>query len=133
MVFAAGKSNNENYTFCEMPKQDDASDFIKAMEKESNDPSSHGHWEIVKRFEIPPGVKNIQEIWYFNRNRFTDGTLNKHKACICDHGGMQQLGVHYRGRYSPVLNWISVQFLLILSELAGLESRTIDFFWHSHK
>ena len=50
MVLAAGKSNNENYTFREMLKQDDASEFIKAMEKESNDHSSRGHWETVKRF-----------------------------------------------------------------------------------
>ena len=31
MVLAAGKLNNEKYTFCEMLKQDDASDCIKAM------------------------------------------------------------------------------------------------------
>ena len=29
--------------------------------------------------------------------------------------------------YAPVVNWTSVRFLLILSELAGLESRKIDF------
>jgi len=45
MVLAAGKSNNEHYTFCETLKEDDASDFIKAMEKESNDHSSRG-WAI---------------------------------------------------------------------------------------
>ena len=50
MGLAAGKSNNENYTFREMLKQDDASQFIKAMGKESNDHSSRVHWEILKRF-----------------------------------------------------------------------------------
>ena len=40
---------------------------------------------------------------------------------------MQQWGVNYWETYAPVVNWISVRFLLILSELAGLESRTIDF------
>ena len=33
MVLAAGKSNNENYTFSDILKQDNASDFIKEMEK----------------------------------------------------------------------------------------------------
>ena len=70
MVLASGKSNNENYTFREMLKQDDASNFIKAMGKESNDCSSRGHWEIVKRVEIPPGVKTVQAIWSFKRNIF---------------------------------------------------------------
>ena len=40
---------------------------------------------------------------------------------------MQQWGANYWETYAPVVNWISVRFLLILSELAGLESRTIDF------
>ena len=62
MVLAAGKSNNANNTFHEMLKEDDASDFIKTMEKESNEHSSRGHWDIVKRVEIPPGVKTIQAI-----------------------------------------------------------------------
>ena len=72
-----------------MLKQDDASNFIKTMEKESNDHSSRGRWEIVKRFEITPGVKTIQAIWSFKRKRFPDGTLNKHKARLCAHGRMQ--------------------------------------------
>ena len=87
MVLAAGKSSNENNTFHEMLKQNDASDFIKEMEKESNDHSYCCHWEIVKRFKIPPGVKTIQAIWYFKRNCFPDGTLNKHKDRLCAHGG----------------------------------------------
>ena len=40
---------------------------------------------------------------------------------------MQQWVVSYWETYAPVVNWISVRFLLILSELVGLESRTIDF------
>ena len=40
---------------------------------------------------------------------------------------MQQWGVNYWETYAPVVNWISVRFLLTLSEIVGLESRTIDF------
>ena len=39
---------------------------------------------------------------------------------------MQKWGVNYWETYTPVVNWISVRFLLILSKLAGLEIRTID-------
>ena len=94
MVLAARKSNNENYTFREILKQDDASEFIKSKVKESNDHSSRGHWEIVKRFKIPPEVKNIQAIWSFKRKRFPDGTLNKHKTRLFAHGGMRKWGVN---------------------------------------
>ena len=40
---------------------------------------------------------------------------------------MQQWGVNYWETYATVVNCISVRFLLILSELEGLEIRTIDF------
>ena len=40
---------------------------------------------------------------------------------------MQQWGINYSETYAPVVNWISVWFLLILSQIAGLETRAIDF------
>jgi len=63
----------------------------------------------------------------FKRKRFPDGQLNKHKARLCAHGGQQQWGVNYWETYAPVVNWISVRFLLIVSELAGLETQALDF------
>ena len=53
--------------------------------------------------------------------------INKHKARLCAHGGMQQWGVNYWETYAPVVNWISVCLLLILSEIVGLKSQAIDF------
>ena len=44
MALAAGKSNNEVYTFREMLKQDDAANFVKAMSKEIQDHESRDHW-----------------------------------------------------------------------------------------
>jgi hypothetical protein len=76
---------------------------------------------------VPLETKVIQAIWSFKRKRFPDGTLNKYKARLCAHGGMQEWGVNYWETYAPVVNWISVRFLLILGEIAGLESRAIDF------
>jgi hypothetical protein len=127
MVLIAGKANNDCYTFKEMLREDDASDFVQAMTKEIHDHESRGHWEIVRRSTIPAGMKTIQSIWSFKRKRFPDGTINKHKARLCAHGGMQQWGVNYWETYAPVVNWISVRFLLVLSEIVGLESKAIDF------
>jgi len=127
LVLASGKANNEIYTFREMLKEEDSADFIKAMVKEFRDHESRGHWEIVKRNQIPPGIKTIQAIWAFKRKRFPNGELNKHKARLCAHGGMQQWGINYWETYAPVVNWISIRFLLVLSEIVGLESQAIDF------
>ena len=72
-------------------------------------------------------MTTIMAIWSFKRKRFPDGTLNKHKARLCAHGGQQQWGVNYWETYAPVVNWISVRFLLIVSGLAGLETQDLNF------
>ena len=66
-------------------------------------------------------------IWSFKRKRYPDGTLNKHKSRFCAHGGQHQWGINYWETYAPVVNWVSVRFLLIISELAGLETQALDF------
>ena len=41
---------------------------------------------------------------------------------------MQQWVVNYWETYAPdVVNWISVRFLLVISEIAGLETKALDF------
>ena len=82
---------------------------------------------VILRSEVPKHVKTIMSIWSFKRKRFPGGMLNKHKDRLCAPGGHQQWGVNYWETYAPVVNWISVQFLLIISELAGLETQALDF------
>ena len=127
MVLATGQTSNEVYTFKDMLKEDDRVDFIDAMEKEISAHEKRKHWESVPRSSLPTGTKTIQAIWAFKRKRFPCGLLNKHKARLCAHGGMQQWGVNYWETYAPVVNWISIRFLLVLSEIAGLESKAVDF------
>ena len=76
---------------------------------------------------MPRGIKPIMVIWSFKRKRYPNVTLNKHKARLCAHGGQQQWGINYWETYSPVVNWVSVRFLLIIFQLAGLETQAIDF------
>ena len=78
-----------------MIKQKDAADFIHAMIKEADDHQKRTHWEFVHRWEKPPVVKTILSIWYFRRKLFPDGRINKHKARLFAHGGMQQYGGNY--------------------------------------
>ena len=110
-----------------MLKQEDASSFVAAMVKEVKDHESQGHWEFIPRSQKPSGVKTILAIWSFKRKRFPDGCLNKHKACLCAHGGMQTWGVNYWETYAPTVNWISVRFLLVVAEILNLDTKAIDF------
>ena len=86
-----------------------------------------GHWTMVKRSLIPPGVKTIRGIWSFKRKQFLDGRINQHKARLCAHGGMHQWRENYWETYSPVVNMLSVRLLLALSHLHSLETESIDF------
>ena len=81
----------------------------------------------MPRWEKPPDVKAILAIWAFKRKRFPDGRINKHKARLCAHGGMQQYGVNYWETYSPTVNWISVRFLMIFAQVLELDTQAIDF------
>ena len=42
-------------------------------------------------------------------------------------GGMQIKGKHYWDTYSPVVQWMTMHFMLIVLALLGLHSRSVDF------
>jgi len=126
-AFATKSGSNETYTFRQVQKQPDIEDFITAMEKEIADHEQRGHWTMVKRSSIPSSAKTIKAIWSFKRKRFPDGRLNKHKARLCAHGGMQTWGENYWETYSPVVNMMTVKLLLVIARVHGLHSKSIDF------
>ena len=51
MAFLAEKENNETYTFSQMLKQPDATEFVKAMIKAADDHESREHWSVVPCWE----------------------------------------------------------------------------------
>ena len=70
---------------------------------------------------------HVMSIWAFKRKRSPSGTLQKHKARLCAHGGQQQWRVNYWETHAPVANWASVRLLLALSHIHGLEPKSIGF------
>ncbi len=108
-------------------QQSDYHNFIKAMVHEVEDHETQKHWTLAKRCDLQPGTKTIMSIWSFKRKRYPDGMLNKHKACLCAHGGMQTWGQNYWETYAPVMNWASIRILLAIAKIHGLSSRSIDF------
>ena len=126
-AFATELANNEVFTFTQAMRQDDRGLFLEAMEKEVQDHEKRDHWSLVLRSTIPRGIKTIQAIWSFKRKRFPDGTLNKHKARLCAHGGMQEWGENYWETYSPVVNMLSVRLILAIAHIHKLDSKSIDF------
>ena len=127
LVLAAVAGDNDTYNLGEMLKQEDKGDFIQSMLKEVQDHESKGHWTLMERTEIPPGIKTILSVWSFKRKRYPDGRVLKHKARLAAHGGMQTWGVDYWETYAPVVNWLSVRTLMTMSVIHELETKSIDF------
>jgi len=126
-AFTTDIASNEVFTYHQACKQPDWHSFFEAMEKEIADHESRDHWTLVERSSMPRAAQTIRAIWSFKRKRFPDGRLNKHKARLCAHGGMQRWGENYWETYSPVVNMLSVKLLLIIAKIHGLDSKSIDF------
>ena len=109
-----------------MLKEPDVADFVQAMISEVLSHEENDHWKITLRSDMNPN-KTIMAIWSFKRKRYPDGTLNKHKARLCAHGGIQQWGINYWETYSPVVNWIIVRLLLSIAVMNDLPTTAIDF------
>ena len=110
-----------------MLKQADKAEFIKAMEVEVGDHESRNHWTLMSRSAMPSEAKTILAIWSFKRKLYPDGSINKYKARLCAHGGMQTWGENYWETYAPVVNWLSVRILFALSVIHDLDARSVDF------
>jgi hypothetical protein len=104
LSFSTDMSSNKVFTHKESMNQEDAHLFIEAMQKEVADHESRDHWTIVPCSKVPKTAKPIQAIWSFKQKRRPDGTLVKHKARLCAHGGMQQWGTNYWENTKPTKN-----------------------------
>ncbi len=102
-------------------KQDNCNKFIEAMQVKVEAHEERNHWTMVLQLTFPEGSKTIREIWSFKQKHFPDGCLNKHKACLCAHSGMQQWGKNYWKTYSPVVNMLSICLLLAIAHIHGLD------------
>ena len=60
-----------------------------------------------------------------NKNPFEE--LIKHKARLCEHGGIQREGIDFHNTFAPVVNWSTVRLIIMMSDMSGWESRQIDY------
>ena len=126
-VLAASMADKDTMHYGQAMKAPDVEKFIQAMEKEVNDLNETGVWKLVKKTDMPKDAKLIRLIWSFKRKRNPLGQLIKHKARLYVHGDMQCKGIDYWHIYAPVVNWSTVKMVLLLTTLAGRDSRQIDY------
>ena len=101
-------------------KSDDREYFMKSMEKHI--------WETIPKSSLLTPAHIIWLLWRFKRKTNPFGDLIKHKARLCGHGGMQQEVIDFHNTFAPVVNWSTNRLILMMDEMAGWESRQIDYF-----
>ena len=69
----------------------------------------------------------LTSVWAFKIKRFPDGLLKKLKARLCVRGFEQKEGIDFFDTYSPVVKWITIRTMLVLTVLLGLKSRQVDY------
>ncbi len=125
---AVRRSDPDTMYLWQAMKEPDWPQFKKAMQEEIDAHTKMGHWEIVKRSELPAGASILPAVWSLKRKRrIQTRKVYKWKARITVDGSRQKYGIHYDQTYSPVVTWATTRFFLIQSILLKWHSRQLDF------
>ena len=98
--------------------------FHDAMDTELRTLKSQDTWTKVKR---KSGMNVIKSTWAFKVKRYPSGLVRKFKARFCVRGDMQIPGIDFDETYAPVVSWITIRVLLILSIFLGLHTAQLDY------
>jgi hypothetical protein len=123
-IFSTMANKDDNPTFKEAMAGPDAAGFVTAMEAEVMTLIELDVFEIVQRNN---NMKVLSGVWALKRKRYPDGSIRKLKARYCARGFEQVEGVDYFETFAPVVMWLTVRLLLIMSILLELETTQIDY------
>ena len=133
LSFATTMADNDTLTLGQAKKAEDWPMFVAAMQKEmaGHEDKDDPHWDVLPASQMKSvnGVKPVpvNAVWAFKRKCDPLGNITKHKARLNVHGGQTMQGIHYWDTYAPVVQWLTVRIVLILSLLENLHSSSIDF------
>jgi hypothetical protein len=69
----------------------------------------------------------VSSVWAFKRKRYPDGSIRKLKARICARGFEQIEGADYFETFAPIVQWMTVRLVLIMTILLNFENKQIDY------
>lgn len=108
--------------------QPDANKFLDAAKKEFDAHCDNKHWDIIERKDVPRDKNVLPAVWAMKRKRdILTRKVKKYKARLNVHGGKQVFGEDFYETFSPVVMWMTVRFLLILSLICGWHTKQVDF------
>jgi len=116
--------NSDTPTFQEAMNGPNAAGFLKAMEIEVDTLQEMNTFEVIDR---QPWMKIISSVWALRIKRFPDGSVKKLKARLCARGYEQVHGQDYFETFAPVVQWLTVRLILVVTIILGLENKQIDY------
>jgi hypothetical protein len=123
LITVANKEDNP--TLKEAMNGPDAAGFMKAMEIEIETLIKMDAFAVVDR---ESWMNVVSSVWAFKRKRYPDGSIRKIKARICAQGFEQIEGVDYFETFAPVVQWMTVRLILIMTILLNLENKQILYY-----
>ena len=124
LLLSAKATSDDNPNWHQAVNGPFAEQFHVAMETEIDTLEKLGAWEKVKRKST---MNVIKSTWAFKIKRFPNGLLRKLKARFCVRGNMQIEGVNYFDTFAPMVQWITIRTLLILSVQLNLCTAQVDY------
>jgi hypothetical protein len=106
---------------------EDSHKFISSQVKEIEGLLKMGVFDVQHISPIPAYAKLQSSIWSYHQKRSPTGAILKHKPRICVDGSQQQHGRDFWGVYAPVISWLTIHLLLLLSSILDLKQWQVDY------
>ena len=124
LMLAAKLNDQDTPRWKEATRGENAEGFWQAMWIEICTLIKMGAWELVDK---KPDMHVVPSTWAFKIKRYPTGLVRKLKARFCVRGDLQKDGVDVFETYAPVVSWMTIRLLLILSVVLELETVQVDY------
>jgi hypothetical protein len=75
-------------------------------------------WDLVPQL---PHMNVLPSTWAFKIKRFPGSSVNKFKARFCACGDHQKEGINFFETWAPVVQWSTIQIVMVLAAKLGLQ------------
>jgi hypothetical protein len=123
---ATARGDPDTMYYHQAMKQEDSLQFKQAMQLEIDAHTTNDHWDVIPREEVPKDHKVLDSVWAMKRKRrIMSREVYKWKARLNVHSGQQEYGINFWNTFAPVVTWMSIRLVLILSILLAWHSRQV--------
>ena len=123
LIFSTKASDEDNHRWHQAVTGVHAEGFWEAMKLEIDTLSTLGAWSLVPRTRE---MSILPSTWAFRIKRFPSGLVKNLKFRICVMGN-KQVDVDPFECYAPVVSWMTVRLMLILSIILDWKSVQVDY------